>query len=324
MASRHESTDWLSDDDRPRLFEDFKDLYEEFKRAKWDSFEQFLYERAVSGPEKYKNFRRILYEIFDQVELALDRYMDFEREYGTDEEYLYEIFMRLYEIYESEYGFPESAYDRKLTQEILNGDIGNEFGLLDAVAHGSTKVVKLLLERGVDPNIEDWDENPILGNASSDGYADIVALLLFYGADPNTKDSGGMTPLYRAVERGHLQTAEVLLRDPRIDVTVSKSFLGNLVTLAVKAKDYKLTQLLLDHGINPDAVTVFGNSPLHIASENGQLDLVTVLLSYDANRSLINDDGKTASQVARDNGYDDIANYINNYQKPTYTKRAKW
>lgn len=322
MSSRHESNDWYYEEERPALFEDFKRLYEDFKRTynRLESFQEFLYDnymRAGFGGDNsnYQNFRRILYENLKQVQEGFERYLDFERHYGVDEEHLYEIFIPLYEIYDQGYGYND-------VEQPLDPNTNNDLVLLDAVENGSIDSVKLLLEQGADPNVTDQHDNPILNGASYNGFADIVEILLAYGADPNITDSAGVTPLYRAVEQGNLKSAEVLLNHPMIQIDKSGAF-ETFLTRAIRNKDHELAKLLLEKGVDPNSVNLFGNSPLHIVAEDGQLDLVTLLLSYDADRLLLNGRGQTVAQVARTSGHHDIADYIDHYQKVTYTKRAK-
>jgi ankyrin repeat protein len=71
--------------------------------------------------------------------------------------------------------------------------------------------VKLLLERGVDPNTQDKDGDTPLHKAAYKGYVDVVKLLLEHGADPNIKNKSGITPLYWAVFRGHVEVVKLLL-----------------------------------------------------------------------------------------------------------------
>ncbi|XP_002731762.2 IQ motif and ankyrin repeat domain-containing protein 1-like [Saccoglossus kowalevskii] len=65
----------------------------------------------------------------------------------------------------------------------------------------------------------DANNNTPLSEAGGGGHADTIKLLLEKGADPNSRGQFERTPLYRAAFSGHLEAAETLLQygaDPRI------------------------------------------------------------------------------------------------------------
>ena len=68
--------------------------------------------------------------------------------------------------------------------------------LHDAARSGSPEVVKLLLEHGANPNIQDYkyDWTP-LHYAVKGCHVDVARVLLDYGADPTIRDNEGRTPL---------------------------------------------------------------------------------------------------------------------------------
>ncbi len=70
--------------------------------------------------------------------------------------------------------------------------------------------MKLHLERGVDPNIQNKYGSTPLHEAAYWGLVDVVKLLLMYGADPTVKDKDGKTPLDLARARGRRKIVSVI------------------------------------------------------------------------------------------------------------------
>ena len=66
---------------------------------------------------------------------------------------------------------------------------------------------------------EDANGNTPVSEASSGGHIEVIKMLIEKGADPNSQGQFKRTPLYRAAYAGHLDACQTLLQygaDPRI------------------------------------------------------------------------------------------------------------
>lgn len=89
--------------------------------------------------------------------------------------------------------------------------------------HSLTAFVRLLLERGADPNYTNGKGRTPLHNVAANGYTEMAKLLLEHGVLVDVKDIGGHTPLFRAARvswtmrrnpaeaAGRIQVARLLL-----------------------------------------------------------------------------------------------------------------
>ena len=80
-----------------------------------------------------------------------------------------------------------------------------------AAGNGMTNAVKLLLERGADPNMTDGWNNTPLHNAVKIWDKDSVRLLLDKGADLNIRNKDGNTPLAVILHEGGGANKEIVL-----------------------------------------------------------------------------------------------------------------
>lgn len=80
-----------------------------------------------------------------------------------------------------------------------------------AAYDGKFDVIKLHLDNGISPNIQNEDGKTLLHVACDDGYSGLLDLLLKYGADPNIEDNEGDTPLDYATFRNSEEYRQLLI-----------------------------------------------------------------------------------------------------------------
>ena len=137
------------------------------------------------------------------------------------------------------------------------------------------RVARLLLERGADVNTRRNDHRTPLHVASYYGNIEIVRLLLDHGADPEANAEGNMgeKPLhkvsygkYRSPEDG-VRIAQLLL-EHNADVNTRRNNRQTPLHIASYFGIVEMVRLLLDRGADPeaDADGDMGSKPLHFVS----------------------------------------------------------
>ena len=181
--------------------------------------------------------------------------------------------------------------DIRLVRELLDSgvdpnfrDIDGQIALMVASLKGYTDIVRLLLENGADPNIRDIDGVTGLILASKNGYVDIVRLLLKNGADPNLKDEDGYTALILASKNGYTETVKLLL-EKRADPNIQPYDKENTALIQASKNGYvDIVRLLLENGANPNIISQYGyqryGTALQAAKYYGAQDVVELLESY--------------------------------------------
>ncbi len=82
--------------------------------------------------------------------------------------------------------------------------------LHSAAAGGHTKIVRLLLDSGADPNARQQGDFTPLHAAAQNGNLEMMRLLLFRGADAEARTAEGKTPMDYAGESGKPQAVKLL------------------------------------------------------------------------------------------------------------------
>ena len=88
------------------------------------------------------------------------------------------------------------------------GEIGSP--LVGAARKGQLDAVRLLLDRGADPNLEPGDGTPLI-NAALEGHVDVVSLLLDRGAIMDQIFPVHQNALIRASGKGRLEVVKLLV-----------------------------------------------------------------------------------------------------------------
>ena len=172
--------------------------------------------------------------------------------------------------------------------------------------------VKSLLSKGVSPNAVDSYGNPMLILAIKDKSNQVIDLLLQNPKiDVDLSNKSGETPLMIASIEGNLPLVKVL-------VLKHKAMLDHIswtpLHYACAKGQLDVAQFLIANGAIVDSMSLGNTTPLMMAVNSGNDQLVKLLLDKGADLQLRNTNGLTAIDIA------DI------YDKPPISEglRARW
>lgn len=179
--------------------------------------------------------------------------------------------------------------------------------LIVSASHNFIEAVKLFVK--YEANTETGDERDFtaLHHACSYGYLETVLTLLEHGADPNCATlSDGTTPFQLAIQNGHHELIEVLLKyGAVIDSNDSKG-----LALACANGHNQCVQILLSHNASPDVKDFEHSTPLHKAAANGHLKCIELLLKAGAKIDIVDNEGSTPLHKAAFSGKKDCVSYL--------------
>ena len=149
--------------------------------------------------------------------------------------------------------------------------------LAKAIEKNDVNAVEDLLKRGAPVNKKEWNDIGHLGSAAARGFTEIVALLIAYGANVNEKGGlEGITPLMRAVHRGRLETARVLIQNGA-DVNARMGSGVTPLMLAAFCNELEAAWLLMNNGADIDAHANNGDTALTMAESANAHEMVQLL-----------------------------------------------
>lgn len=147
-------------------------------------------------------------------------------------------------------------------------------------ARGSREMMRLLLDRGADPNVaaDPSYGKPVLTIAVNENRLDLLRLLLAYGADPNRDNSSA---LFLAVSSNQRPMVDLLLaHGANVRARGERGWSPLFV-----ARDAAMARSLIERGVELDARDQLGQTALFQVVRDGDVATVAVLLDqgFDVN-----------------------------------------
>lgn len=223
------------------------------------------------------------------------------------------------------HGASISGFD-KMTKLLLENKADTELKSLDsgftalhfAASEGHIDIVKILLEAGANPNSKDsWGNTPIFQAGNKE---EIGKLMILAGGDPGIENENGISPLNSpAMAFKYLQSQSENKEVVNLRALVNKEDINGLTKalasksgdleakneqgksplyLAVEKENIELIQLLLTAGADINTQEKFGYTPLAIAAMRGKLDLVELLIKNGAKTDITLPHNNTLESLA--------------------------
>jgi ankyrin repeat protein len=190
--------------------------------------------------------------------------------------------------------------DTKAVERIISADPAliqakdraGSTALHHAAGFGSLQTIKLLLDKGADPNAANRRKSTPLFWAISDEAK--VRMLLDRGADLNASQSEGRTPLYQAALLGNGMPMLRLLLDKGANAN-AKAITGTTPLMAAAGRgNVEAMRLLIDKGADVNAKSAAGGTALMSAAGAGSLEGVKLLLQKGADSNVVTKRNQTA------------------------------
>ena len=156
--------------------------------------------------------------------------------------------------------------------------------------HNAKGPISHLLDEGADPNVQDesgW--TPLMCAASSGDFDKVRTLLCSSSIDVNLRNEQGNTALHYTASKGRNDIITLLLQ--RDDVQLNLQDYNSKFTplmRAVVANQQVCADRLIQSGCKLNLRDCEGNTALHLAVEQNNLDIALLLLSGGAKHDIEN------------------------------------
>ncbi|MBN9543300.1 MAG: ankyrin repeat domain-containing protein, partial [Alphaproteobacteria bacterium] len=200
---------------------------------------------------------------------------------------------------------------RSLPQNELDVISENHNKLIHLSAYqGNIEAVKYLIEKGIDPNSQDYYYSTPLHDAAIRGHLPVVRYLVENGANVNAIEFFNFTPLHGAALKGHLEVLKYLIENgANINAIASNN--TSVVSLAAGRGHLEIVKYIKENGADINVKDVHDRTSLHEAALGGHFEVVKYLVENGIN--IHQEEAKThktALYNASINGHLKIVKYL--------------
>ena len=149
-----------------------------------------------------------------------------------------------------------------------------------AASCGSQNCVDMFLEAGADPNIVDDNGNTPIISAAYSGFVSIAESLINAGADPNAVNNEEYHAIHFAAQFGNTDYLQYVLTQSTFVIDTPTTYNETALMLACKKGYIQTVEFLVKSGASVTKVDSFANTPIHIAIQNGAIEVAAALIEH--------------------------------------------
>ena len=189
---------------------------------------------------------------------------------------------------------------------------------IEAIQRGDESSVRRLIGEGASPLAKDKNGKAAIVHAIELGYDKIVRILLENGIDPDGTyfKKKEISLFIFAMHNGKYACALELLKKGT-DTNFNHRYKDGrtALMLAIIEKQTALINMLIEKKFSVDTTDDFGNTALMFATENNLFSVVSALIDKGADPTIRQADGKKASDIAKTKGHLQIFKLLTDAEK---------
>ena len=178
-----------------------------------------------------------------------------------------------------------------------------------AMEKGYTDAARLLIEKGADVTIVDENGETALHIATLHGFTDVIRVLLKNEADVMAVDKNGETALHKSARMGFTDVIRLLLKNGA-DVTAVDEKEQTALHKATALDSIRTIRLLLEKGADVTAADKNEETALHRAAFHDSVKMIRLLLDEGIDVTVVDKNGETALHMSALNGSADVVRLL--------------
>lgn len=157
-------------------------------------------------------------------------------------------------------------------------DVAGNTPIMLASMRGDIKIVQKLLDRGINVNARNLNDETALMMASAGGFTEVVKMLIEANADAARRDSTGNTALAFAAIFGRDEVAKLLI-SKRVDVNAADKFGNTALHHAIKCGKESIAMSLVQAGAKSTLKDKHGDTAASLAKSKSMTSLASAMSS---------------------------------------------
>ncbi|XP_068627914.1 ankyrin repeat, SAM and basic leucine zipper domain-containing protein 1-like [Battus philenor] len=221
--------------------------------------------------------------------------------------------------------------DVKLVEDIISQDLNNALNvkldsgwtpLIHACFQAQDNIVRMLLDKGADPNLHADSMTSAMAACSNSSASDgviykIVSYLIEKDCRLNIGDRYGQTALMRAISNGRTAVVQLLL-DRNVNIEMRDQQGWTALFWAVHHNKPDLVEILIKHGARLNEVDRSSRTPLELANLHDFQDIVDIINKHLNKDVVIDNDEKEKYINNTVTSWQDFYPGLNKGQRPNY------
>lgn len=165
-------------------------------------------------------------------------------------------------------------------------DVNGQSPFWLAAKNFNYEIMEIMIKKGANQNETNFSQQNLLHFAVKSRHSRFVEFCLEHSINPHQRDNCGNTPFFEAAEQPkRIAWEQMIMFGVDHDATNDKN--QNILHIAVRKMNMVLLRRCIEIGVNPNQVDIFGLTPLIMAANSCEIQVLKELINAGADISFV-------------------------------------